>query len=260
MSLFDAHCHLQDARVFPKADLLMQRARVAGVEKMAVKGCSEDDWPRVSQLGKQYADRLYLAFGLHPWFIKKRSAHWLERLEETLKEHPAASVGEIGIDHAIPERNDAEQEEVFLAQMQLAVRLNRPTTIHCRQAWGRLIELLDQIDLLPPMLIHCFGGSVETAQELLRRGAYLSFSGSITRPNNKKVRKVIQSVPSDRILLETDAPDLLPHNLPFSPLPTYNEPAYIPFILARAADLRGESEEELKKASFLNATHFFSHF
>ena len=258
MPLFDAHCHLQDQRIFPDAELFLQRAKEAGVEKMAVKGCAESDWSRVIQLQKKHPDRLYMAFGLHPWFIKERSIHWLECLEEKLLEYPDASVGEIGIDHAFAGRNDADQEKVFLAQMKLAVRLNRPVTIHCRQAWGRLIKLLDQLEMLPPLLIHCFGGSVETAQELLRRGAFISFSGTITRPENKKARGVIRSIPANRLLLETDAPDLLPHNLPFSSSPTINQPAYLPFILAHAAVLRGESEEYLKKITFQNASQFFT--
>ncbi len=289
LKLFDCHNHIQDERIFPMLEKVMERARLAGVGHMAVKGCSEADWPKVEEIINRY-ENTHVAFGLHPWFIKERSGQWFQTLENLLTTYPQASVGEIGIDHALENRNDAEQEQVFLAQLGIARKFDRPVTIHCRRAWGRLIELLDQFGEIPRgMLIHCFGGSAEVATELVKRGAYISFSGSITRPNAKKAGPSIRAVPDDRILIETDAPDLLPHNVvdgascsvreerknAFSPIenlestrkpiPTeqdapstvLNEPANLPFVLAKAAELRGVSEEGLAETTFRNAERFF---
>lgn len=231
----------------------MERARTAGVARMAVKGCCEADWPRVAEIINRY-ENAYLAFGLHPWFVSGRSAQCFQTLEQLLTSYPQASVGEIGIDHAVENRNDTEQEAAFLTQLEIARRFDRPVTIHCRQAWGRLIELLDGFGEIPRgMLIHCFGGSVEVATELVERGAYISFSGSITRPGNKKAGPAIRAVPSDRILLETDAPDLLPHGIDAE----LNEPANLRHVLAKAAELRGISEEALAELTFRNAERFF---
>jgi TatD DNase family protein len=272
MELFDCHNHIQDERLFPIISDVMERARSAGVVRMGVKGCCEADWPRVITVMETY-EGIHPAFGLHPWFIADRSPEWLHALEELLVTYPQAGVGEIGIDHAIEEREDADQEAVFLAQLELAKRLNRPVSIHCRQAWGRLIELLDQIGELPRgMLIHCFGGSAEVATELVKRGGYISFSGSITRPNNKKAGPAIRVVPDDHILIETDAPDILPHNVdgasssvvPGKPRgkedateleapSTLNEPANLRFVLSKAAELRGIPEAELAALTFRNA-------
>ena len=136
-------------------------------------------------------------------------------------------------------------------------------TIHCRQAWGRLIELLDEFGGLPRgMLIHCFGGSAEMATELVKRGAYISFSGSITRPNARKAGPAIRTVPDDRILIETDAPDILPHNVDEASClvvegQLLNEPAHLRSILAKAAELRGVSEESLAELTYCNAERFF---
>ncbi|MDF7826264.1 TatD family hydrolase [Pontiellaceae bacterium B12227] len=277
MELFDAHNHVQDDRLFPDLGKVMKRAADAGVVKMGVKGCCEDDWPRVIQIMETYPGT-YPSFGLHPWFIADRSAGWFQTLETLLTEYPSAAVGEIGIDHAIEERDDADQEKVFLQQMELARKLDRPASIHCRRAWGRLIELLDQFGELPRgMLIHCFGGSAEIATELVKRGAYISFSGSITRPNARKAGPAIRAVPDDRILIETDAPDILPHNVDAAsssveneqgvlidqtkqdasstPL---NEPANVRLVLAKAAEFRGISEEALAELTFANAVRFFS--
>ena len=250
MNLFDCHNHIQDERLFPMISDVMERARNAGVVKMGVKGCCEADWPRVISVMETY-EGIHPAFGLHPWFIGDRSTEWLQTLEALLVQYPQASVGEIGIDHAMDERDDTDQESVFVAQLELAKRLNRPVSIHCRQAWGRLIELLDQFGDLPRgILIHCFGGSAEVAMELVKRGGYISFSGSITRPNNKKAGPAIRAVPDDRILIETDAPDILPATAKGH----LNEPANLRLVLSKAAELRGIPEDVLAVLTFENAT------
>jgi TatD DNase family protein len=249
MNLYDCHNHVQDERLFPMIGDVMARARNAGVLRMGVKGCCEDDWPRVIAVMEAY-EGIHPAFGLHPWFIADRSPDWLETLEALLVQYPRASVGEIGIDHAIGERDDADQEAVFLAQLELARQLNRPVSIHCRQAWGRLIQLLDRFGDLPRgMLIHCFGGSAEVAVELVKRGGFISFSGSITRPNNKKAGPAIRAVPDNRILIETDAPDILPA----SAKGKLNEPANLHLVLTKAAELRGVPASDLAVLTFENA-------
>jgi len=254
--LFDAHNHIHDERTYSRLENVMEHARNAGIVRMAIKGCCEDDWSRVVEIINRYPDA-DLAFGLHPWFIGGRSSQWVQTLENLLTSYPQASVGEIGIDHAVETRDDADQEAVFLAQLEIARKFERPATIHCRQAWGRLIKLLDEFGELPRgMLIHCFGGSAEIAQELVKRGAYISFSGSITRPNNKKAGPAIRSVPDERILIETDAPDIMPHGIAGE----YNEPANLRYVLSKAAELRGISEETLAELTFRNAERFFTFF
>lgn len=126
------------------------------------------------------------------------------------------------------------------------------------------------------MLIHCFGGSAEVATELVKRGAYISFSGSITRPNNRKAGPAICAVPDDRILIETDAPDILPHNVDEASClvsgttrqgrlssagaglsTVLNEPANIRIVLEKAAELRGVSKAALAELTYRNALRFF---
>ena len=113
MELFDCHNHIQDERLFPMLGDVMERAREAGVVRMGVKGCCEADWPRVIAVLESHPG-IHPAFGLHPWFIADRSPEWLETLEALLVKYPLASVGEIGIDHAVEERNDGDQEAVSL--------------------------------------------------------------------------------------------------------------------------------------------------
>ena len=253
MRLFDCHNHIQDERLFPDLGNVLRRAAEAGVGEMGIKGCSEADWPRVAEIMRAHSG-IHPSFGLHPWFIADRTPAWFRTLENLLRKYPRAGVGEIGIDHVITPRNDADQEQVFLQQLGLSRDLRRPVTIHCRRAWGRLIELLDRFGELPcGMLIHCFGGSAEVAQELVKRGGFISFSGSITRPNNRKAEAAINAVPADRLLIETDAPDILPSTAA-GPL---NEPANVRLVLAKAAELRAMPEPELAELTFRNAQRFF---
>ncbi|QBG48912.1 TatD family deoxyribonuclease [Verrucomicrobia bacterium S94] len=253
MKLFDAHNHIQDNRLFSDLGAVMQRAADVGVVKMAVKGCCEADWPRVIEICTRYSGT-HSSFGLHPWFIQERSEQWLKTLENLLIQYPDAAVGEVGIDHAVEDRDDVAQEKVFFQQLDLARKLERPVSIHCRRAWGRLIELLDDFGELPRgMLIHCFGGSAEVAVELVKRGGYISFSGSITRPNARKAGPAIRAVPDDRILIETDSPDILPSTAK-GPL---NEPANVRLVLEKAAEFRGIPEEKLAELTFRNAGRFF---
>ncbi len=263
MKLFDCHNHIQDERIFPQLEKVMERAHLAGVERMAVKGCCEADWPKVIEIMNRYP-QTYMAFGLHPWFIGGRSSQCFQVLEELLTTYPQATIGEIGIDHALENRNDADQEAVFMIQLEMARKFDRPVTIHCRRAWARLIELLDQFGTLPRgMLIHCFGGSAEMAAALVERGAYISFSGSITRPSAQQAGAALGAVPSDRLLIETDAPDILPHNMIADPSGfvaggrLLNEPANLRHVLTKAAELRGISENHLAEITFHNAERFF---
>lgn len=258
MRLFDAHCHLQDAQLAEDRAGVLSRARAAGVDRIAIKGASEADWSEVELLVES-DPFLHASFGLHPWFLKQRTSEWAVRLNALLEKHPQAGVGEIGIDPD-PKGNQAEsmevQEEIFLAQLEMAQRWKRPVSIHCRGAWERLLDLLDRAGALPDgWMIHCFGGSKEVAQELLRRGAYLSFSGTITRSTNRKAAEVLPCVPEERLLLETDAPDLLP----FGAKGPLNEPRNLPRILAHAAFLRGESEAAVASITYRNACRFFLH-
>jgi len=148
MRFFDSHCHLQDERVMARIEEVIVRARTTGVEHMLCCGTQEDDWAAVAELAKKYGE-IIPAFGLHPWFAAKRGERWMEKLEQILVECPGAAVGELGLDHALEERNDAEQAEVFAAQLKLARKLKRPVSIHCRRAWGDMMKIIEQQCGLP---------------------------------------------------------------------------------------------------------------
>jgi TatD DNase family protein len=206
--VIDAHNHLQDPRFLGKQDEIIATMKEAGITACVVNGTSEADWPEVAKLAEQFPDFVHPAFGLHPWKTGERSPDWLSRLNEYLKRFPEASIGECGLDRWMESPNLEEQHKVFRKQLELALSLNRPVTIHCLKAWGPLISELKDQPHLPRFLLHSFGGSMEIAQEATKLGAYFSFSGYFLQPRKLKVREVFAKLPIERILVETDAPDM----------------------------------------------------
>ena len=138
--LFDAHCHLQDDRIFGDVDAVLLRARQAGVRAMMCCGSGEDDWENVRALSKR--EGVFVSYGLHPWYVDARSGAWFEKLGALLENAPEAGVGEIGLDHALKDANREIQDEIFISQLRLARDLDRPVSLHCRKAFGRFMEIL----------------------------------------------------------------------------------------------------------------------
>ena len=249
MRLYDAHNHLQDQRFTNRSALIAEAAR-AGVVRMVVNGACEEDWPRVRQLAGQFPQVLP-SFGYHPWYLQERTPEWQAALVSLLDATPAA-VGEIGLDRWKPGLSYDEQEEAFLWQLRLAAERNLAVSIHCLQAWGRLLELLrDPARTARGFLLHSYGGPKEMVTPLAELGAYFSFPGYFLHERKARQREAFAAVPLDRLLIETDAPDqLLPeaenlfplHDAEGKPL---NHPANLGRIYEFVAGQRGMKIETL---------------
>ena len=160
MNFYDAHNHLQDDRFAGRQNELLAACEKSGIARMVVNGACESDWPQVLSLAQK--NKIVLpSFGYHPWYLHERTPDWPANLEKMLDQIPGA-VGEIGLDRWKPGLSYDGQEEVFLAQLQIAAERNLPVSIHCLQAWGRLLQLLQNNP--PPargFVLHSFGGSAE---------------------------------------------------------------------------------------------------
>ncbi len=271
MQLWDSHAHLQDPELAPHLEAALGRAVLAGVRHIVCNGTQETDWPMVARLA-QWAPLNPLAaphptvipcYGLHPWHVAARSSGWLQTLEAALIAEPSG-VGEIGLDRWIEPRDEAAQEWVFREQLALAVRLNRPVMIHCLRAWDWLMRVLR--DSPPPsagMLLHAFGGPLDCIKPLADMGTYFSFAGDVLLARKAQKRAVLPHIPPDRLLLETDAPDMIPPD-PFRVpalvgvrRPQLNEPANLAGILRGVSELLGETPERLAARVFENSRRFF---
>ncbi|XVE90360.1 hypothetical protein DITRI_Ditri20bG0071300 [Diplodiscus trichospermus] len=214
MKLFDAHCHLQDPRILNKAPKLISTALDSGVLYFAVNGVSEKDWHLVKEMGDKYPS-VIPCFGLHPWYVAERSPSWFSTLKEFFETTPAAAVGEIGLDKGSKGReiDFNDQIEVFRRQLQLAKELKKPASVHCVRAFGDLLQIVKDIGpFADGLILHSYLGSVEMVPEFAKAGAYFSLSGFLMSMEAQKAKKMLKTIPSERILLESDAPVALPNS------------------------------------------------
>jgi len=245
MRLFDAHNHLQDERLAPHLPGLLEACAAEGVVRMVVNGAAESDWPRVLELAQQHPE-VVPSFGYHPWYVHERTPDWQRDLIRFLERVPSA-VGEIGLDRWKEGLDWAAQEAVFVWQWRLAAERGLPASIHCLQAWGRMLEIL-QGEPRPAcgFLLHSYGGPAEMIRPLARLGAYFSFPGYFLHERKARQRETFRQVPADRLLVETDAPDQLPpsshirHPLAGPGGGAINHPANLRAILEGLAVVRGE--------------------
>jgi len=208
MLYYDAHCHLQDPRLYRSIDRIAWELSAAGVEKVVVNGTCEEDWERVSELAERF-DFVVPSYGLHPWKAKAQGREGEEKLR-LLLENRGAMIGEIGLDRWIAGYDLEDQINVFERQLEIAAELNRPVSIHCLRAWGQLVRSLKRFpELGGRLLVHSFGGSYEVARELLSLDARFSLSAYFFLEKKRDQLEVFKRLPLDRLLLETDSPDML---------------------------------------------------
>ncbi len=258
----DCHNHLQDESFDPDRPQTIQSAQDVGVIYSVVNGTSPSDWHALQDLAREY-DHIIPCFGLHPWFVNKVQGYpWQDELRTFLDDTPSG-IGEIGLDRWIKESSLENQVAAFRFQWTLAAQLDRPVMIHCLRAWGLLLEELQRPVPGPPrFLIHGFGGSAELIKPLAQLGAYFSFAGNALDTHKSKIQEALYQVPLERLLVETDAPDMPPPPdfrrpaLSASQGRYRNEPANLPLIMAGLAALRPEAEEELIEAVEANSRCF----
>lgn len=251
LALYDAHNHLQDDRFGDRQAELLTACRAVGVQGMVVNGACEADWPQVLALAQRYPEVLP-SFGYHPWYLEERTPQWREHLIQFLSQQPAA-VGEIGLDRWKPGLPYTDQEEVFTCQLSLAAERNLPVSIHCLQAWGRMLALLQSTPRpAGGFLLHSYGGPVEMVPAFVKLGAYFSLPGYFAQDRKTRQRETFRQIPLDRLLLETDAPDQgLPANREKFSFPStttarpLNHPANLGAVYEFAAELRGLKLESL---------------
>ena len=256
MLLHDSHNHLQ--RFADPARIIAEMKR-AGVAGCVVNGTREDDWPRVADLAERFPDFVRPAFGLHPWWAHQRSPRWLGRLEEMLDRFPAASIGECGLDGWVAGPPLDVQRAVFLPQLALARERGLPLTVHALHAWEPLFAAFAEEAPPQRFLLHSFGGSPELVKRLTPLGAWFSCSGHFLHPRKAKALAAFRSVPPDRLLLETDAPDMPPPD-DFAPhrAPEGNHPANLPAIARGLAASLGMEAQDLADLTARNHHRFFT--
>lgn len=248
--LIDTHCHLDDPQLLGRLDSVIAAARRAGVERFVVPAVDPGGWEAISLLARERAD-VFPAFGIHPLRADRADDRELARLAELAAE--AVAIGEIGLDY-LGDMPRPVQERALRAQLRIAVAAGRPVIIHCRKAFRDLIRILVEEEVARVGgVMHAFSGSPEVARECVGLGMLIAISGTVTYRNAVRPLEVVRQLPLDRLIIETDSPDMAPE--PFRGGP--NEPAFLLETARRLADLKGVPLEEVARVTTLNAQRLF---
>ena len=258
--LIDTHCHL-NFKAFKK-DLkeVIERAKMSGVEKIIVPGAKINSSQKACAIAQEY-ENIYAAVGVHPHHANEEID--LEEIRHLASLPKTVAIGEIGLDHHqyknYPEISDTDkksQVSIFLDQLKIACDFNKPVIVHCREAQSLILttikDFMEQEGRIRGVF-HCFEGNKKHLNEVLDLGFYIGFDGNITYPENRRLREILSLVPSDRLLLETDAPFLTPQNYRGK----RNEPGFLADTLEFVSHHLGVTPEKLASQTSLNAQSLF---
>ena len=251
MHIFDSHAHFDDPRFDEDRGELLERIHREGVDYIVNIGCDEAGCRNSVALAEQY-DYIYATVGWHPEF----AGSWTPEAEQLVRElakHPKVrAIGETGVDYHWMNDPKEVQLRCFADQMQIARELSMPVVIHQREGAEDCLSVVRQFPDVHGVF-HCYSGSAETAKELLKRDYYLGFTGVITFKNARKALEVLEMMPLDRILVETDCPYMAP--VPFRGQRCHS--GLLPHTLEAVARVKGISVEEAAAITCDNAKRFY---
>lgn len=251
----DTHAHLTDERFKGEEKEILEKCRTANVLKIITSGVDYDSSQKALEFAQNY-DEVYASIGMYPENIYEFDKQIENNFAQMAQNKKVVAIGEIGLQYTdnMPPRE--KQKEIFLKQLELAYELKLPIVIHCRDAYGDMIDLLKRNKNLLEYsgTFHCYGGSKEIAKEILKLGFYISVGGVSTFKNASNLKETIKSLPLENLILETDCPYLAPD--PFRG--RRNDPSLIPIIAKNLAQLKDVSIEEIEEKTTQNARRLFN--
>jgi TatD DNase family protein len=250
----DTHTHLYDEQLNPDEDAMIQRAIDAGVTKMYMPNCDSSTVEGMMRIAAQYPSNCYPMMGLHPCYVKENYKQELAIVEEWLAKKKFYAVGEIGLDFYWDLSFKEQQYEAFEKQIDLALQYDLPIVIHSRESTQECIDVVSKKqDGQLKGVFHCFGGTLEQAQQIAALGFYVGIGGVVTFKNSS-LQQVVKDTPLQHIVLETDAPYLAP--VPYRG--KRNESSYTVLVAEKIAGLKELPVEEIAAITTANAQKLFS--
>lgn len=251
MRLFDTHVHMDDPRYDPDRDALLLGLAAQGVELIVNPSANMEESRAAVALSEKYPF-VYAAVGVHPSETAGFSEADCAELLRLAAKPKTVAIGEIGLDYHYDDTDKETQKRAFARQLELVKEAELPVIIHSRDACADTLELV-RASGVRRGVVHCFGGSAETAREYVDMGFHVSFTGVLTFKNAHRVREACAAVPLERLMIETDGPYM-------SPEPhrgERNEPGFVRFVAAKMAEIKGVSPDQLAEITFNNALKFF---
>ena len=249
----DTHTHFYDEWLLPEAEQAVQRALEAGVGKMIQADVDSSERPTMWEIGNHHPGVIFEMLGLYPGSVNE---NWRDELDalEPYKDKGIVAIGEIGLDYHEGLEFVKEQKEVLRLQLELAAQMNLPVNIHLRDAWEDLMTILaDCRHLHLRGNLHCFTSSYEIYERANQYGDFSVGIGGVVTFKNDSIAKTLERIPLEKILLETDAPYLAP--VPYRG--RRNESAYIPYVAAKVAEIKGLPVTDIETITTRNAETLF---
>ena len=252
MRLFDSHCHLNDPKFKKDLQEVIERAKENFVQHVVVVGYDLKSSRKAIELAEAYPDFIRAAVAIHPHDADTVDDEKLEKLEELANQPYVVAIGETGLDYFKNYSPKEDQIRVFIEHIKLANKLSKPVILHIRDAFEDAFKILKEHEVEERGIFHCFSGGVHEAEEAVKMGYFVSFSGTVTFGGDE-LQEAAKSVPFETILIETDAPYL-------TPVPKRgrrNEPAFVYYVAKKIAELRGVTLEEVGERTYQNALQVF---
>jgi TatD DNase family protein len=254
----DIGINLINKQFYNEHDEIINRALDNGIEHMILTGTSVRGSKESAEIAEGYPEILFSTAGIHPHDAKSFNEESIGELRKLLKQDHVISVGECGLDFDRDFSPRPVQEKCYKAQLELAVEANKPLFLHERSAFKKFNEITDEyLSKLPEAVVHCFTGTLQEARTYLDKGFYLGFTGAVSDEKRfKHLEDVIRYVPLDRMMIETDAPFMLPKNM--SGIQNRrNEPSFLPYVAQTIAHLKKISISEVADGTTETARNFF---
>ncbi len=257
MELIDTHCHLTFEQLAANVPDVLARSRAAGVTSWITVGVDTDHNRKVVELANNF-ENMYAAVGIHPHFAKSTGDDDLTTLKKLAQNEKVVAIGETGLDFHYDFSPPADQKKLFIEQLKIAAKLNKPVIVHCREAFDETMEILEQFaSEIPRLVFHCFGGSAKQAQLVIEKGFYISFTGVITFKNADSARQAAEIVPLERLMLETDSPYMSPKPMRKQKI---NEPALMIHTAMKLAEIKQMRLADLAHELAATSKNFFGLF
>lgn len=250
--MIDTHAHIDDEQYQDGLSAFIAAQQQAGVEAILVPGVDATNIDAVWNVCQQYPSFLYPAIGLHPENIDGDWEQQLDRMEAELNRKHYIAIGEIGLDYHYDTTYKVQQHQALRRQLNWALERDLPVMLHVRDATEDALAVIKEFTNSLRGVMHCWSGSNEVAQELVKRGLYLGIGGIITF-KNCKLREHLQGIPLEQLVLETDAPYM-------APVPRRgerNESRWISYVMAELSKVYGVSVDEIDRITTQNAKILF---
>ena len=258
--MFDIGVNLTSTQFAKDREQVVKRARAAGVTGMLITGTNALESQQAQRLAQSHPDYCWSTAGVHPHHASEWSAETGNTLRRLAASKEVVAIGECGLDFNRNLSAHDQQEYAFEAQLALAAELNLPVFLHCREAHDRFLAVLTPwLPKLPGAVVHCFTGTRPELEACLAAGLSVGITGWVCdERRGLELRELLPLIPADRLMLETDAPYLLPRDMHPRPTSRRNEPCFLPHIVQQVAGWRGEEAEALAQQVDQNVRSLFS--